>query len=89
MSEHHEQFAASQPPMDMAMIQEAHAAQKSLVQLGREQAATWHDGQALECSNLHTLHTKAGRDLLANAAVAMMQFHINAAIAIRALTDQR
>ena len=31
MSMHHEQFAASQPAMDAAMIQAAHATQKSLV----------------------------------------------------------
>lgn len=85
MSEHSEQFASHST--DMAMIQEAHAAQRSLVSVGREQAAAWHDAQALQCDNLHGTHTKAGRHLLANTAVAMMQFHINAASAIRNLTD--
>lgn len=84
MTDHHEQFAASQ---DMAMIQEARATQRSLVSAGREQAAAWHDGRALECEELHAEHSKAGRELLANTASAMAQFHMNSAMAIRKLTD--
>lgn len=84
MTNHHEQFAASQ---DMAMIQGAHAAQRSLVGAGREQAAAWHDAQALECTSLHVLHMKEDRELLAATAKAMAGFHRSAAEAIRALTD--
>ena len=86
-TEHQEQFAASQPPMDMAMIQEAHAQQRSLVGAGREQAAAWHDARALECDKYRAELIERDSELLANSALAMGQWHRSAAASIRKLSD--